>query len=87
MEGMCIGITTAVRDHFEQELPTIAPASDLGIMAAPLHVIFLKHHATFGDIFEVPWFAARLQLALIIGDLASLKTLARRRTPQARAAD
>ena len=67
MEGMRIGITAAVRDHFEQELPTIDPLSSLGFMAAPLHAIFLKNHATFGDIFEVPWFESKLQTNNLVG--------------------
>ncbi len=83
MEGMRIGVTTAVRDQFEQELPTVGPASYLGIMAAPLHPIFLTNHPTFGAIFEVPWFESKLQTNNLVGTFDVLLSAERQFDPAA----
>lgn len=81
LEGMRLATTRAVRDRFLEELPSIRSGSQIAQLAPPLLPLFLKTHADFGEIFEVPWFEARLLTDNTIGTFDTLVTAQRQFAP------
>ena len=77
IEGMRLVATKDVRDRFEAELPGIGLGNFLGIWSGPLHPLFLKNSAHFGEIFEVPWFESRLQTDNTVGTFDVLRSAER----------
>ena len=59
LEGMRLATSRSVRDRFLEDLSSVRPGSQLAQLAPPLVPLFLKPHDT-GEIYEVPWFEARL---------------------------